>query len=97
GVDGLRGLDHLVERRGDRFGLVLDLALEDREQTKVAHRVAGEREFGGAAGGEIFDAVLILGQRQQLYDASDRLIGAGREIAAPQHVDQLRAWLDRHN
>ena len=63
---------------------------------QVAHGVAGEGEFGGAACREIVDAVLVVGERQQLDDALDWLVGAGRQIEAPEHVDQLRARLERY-
>src|SRR6516162_8953121 len=50
GVDGLRGLDHVVEDLGRFFGLAWGGALEDGKQMQVTHRVAGQRELCRAAG-----------------------------------------------
>src|SRR6516225_539229 len=83
GVDRLCGLDDVVEYHLDFLGLALIGPFQHRQQIGIAHRIAGERELGGATGGETVDIVLVIGERQKLDDALNRYVAAGGEIIAP--------------
>src|ERR1043166_5805794 len=94
-VDGLGRVDHLAQDRLHRLRVLGGRALEHVEQIGLARGIIGERVFRGAAEAEPLDAIAILRPRQHGNDAQDRLIAAGREVIAPQHVEQFWALVER--
>ena len=88
-LHGVGGLDHLGQRRFERRRSARPLAPEKFAQFGIAHGVAGQGVARHAANGQLVHGIAALRPRQHLDDASDRHVRAGREIVAPQGVEQI--------
>ena len=97
-VDGFRRVGHFVERGDGLFRLVARLARasEHGKQGLIVRGVAGQSEFRDAADGQPFDVVVILRPLQQLDHPDHRAVTPGREVIAPQDVEDFRARLQHH-
>ena len=66
---------------------MFELIAQDREQRRVARRVARERELGGGTDGQLLGVVAIPRPRQDDDDPHDRPGISGGEIIAPQRIE----------